>query len=123
MNILDKYNGRCPRCNHDEIQLEDFGEVYCSYCSASWLNIIQYQDDCAPYFREWDLENRIDRTEEVLKDICHHVGKDCFATCKGDWSGTSCYTYRIWDALSPSYQKGEEKQGGSIIHFIITVRR
>ena len=49
-----------------------------------------------------DYESRIYAVTQVLKDICHHVDKDCFATCKGDYSGTSCLTYRIWDALFPT---------------------
>lgn len=45
------------------------------------------------------LEARAQDTGRVLKDICHHVDKDCFATCHGDWSGTSCWTYRLNEAL------------------------
>ena len=47
------------------------------------------------------MEPRLAEAEKVLKDICHHVSKDCFATCRGDWSGTACLTYRIWDAMHP----------------------
>jgi hypothetical protein len=95
---------RCPNCGRDEIDVLENGEVYCGYCENKWGNMVQYNDDCEPYLHEWELQDRIDATDEVLKDICHHVNSLCFATCKGDYSGnlpTSCLTYRIWDALHP----------------------
>ena len=104
---MEKEN-RCPNCGRDEIQIEDFDGVYCGYCETKWLNKAQYEDDCEPYKEQWSLEGRIDSANDVLSDICHHVAKDCFATCKGDYTGnlpTSCLTYRIWDALNPKVKE------------------
>jgi hypothetical protein len=49
------------------------------------------------------VETRLAKAQDVLKDICHHVGKDCWANCKGDYTGnlpTSCLTYRIFDTMT-----------------------
>jgi chromosome segregation ATPase len=55
-----------------------------------------------------EMKDRLAKAQDVLKDICHHVEKNCFATCKGDWSGTSCLTYRIFDAMNgESTPKGD----------------
>ena len=81
-------------------EIDDFDTPLGEVPSESEMMIERLKQENTGLFN--DYESRIYAVTQVLKDICHHVDKDCFATCKGDYSGTSCLTYRIWDALFPT---------------------
>ena len=66
LSVLDKYKNKCPTCNHNEVQLEDDGELFCSYCLRKWSDIDDYEFDCEIMAKEWNLQDRVNELQAEL---------------------------------------------------------
>jgi hypothetical protein len=72
--ILERFNSRCPVCNHNEVHKDDeptwdYWGVTCGYCAKKWETIFDYETDCELKEGEWVLEDKIEILENKIKNI------------------------------------------------------